>query len=165
MCIRDRDKIVWSAPCDVILVKPEKVEKIRKILLPSNGGVHSVMAAEIAEILSKAYNAQVTVLNVNVNNEDEDRIKRRLSHVLERLSRDTIKILEGRNIVDTVIKEAKDYDLVIIGATNEGILQRLLFGGIPEEIARRCNKPVILVKRDLGIMSWINRWIGKRIGV
>lgn len=159
------DKIVWSAPCDVILVKPEKVEKIRKILLPSNGGVHSVMAAEIAEILSKAYNAQVTVLNVNVNNEDEDRIKRRLSHVLERLSRDTIKILEGRNIVDTVIKEAKDYDLVIIGATNEGILQRLLFGGIPEEIARRCNKPVILVKRDLGIMSWINRWIGKRIGV
>ena len=54
---------------------------------------------------------------------------------------------------------------MIIGATNEGILQRLLFGGIPEEIARRCNKPVILVKRDLGIMSWINRWIGKRIGV
>jgi nucleotide-binding universal stress UspA family protein len=50
----------------------------------------------------------------------------------------------------------------VLGASTEGLLKQMLFGQIPEKIASRCKKTVVLVKRDLGIQSFIKRWLGKR---
>ena len=161
------DKIIENAPCDIMVVKPgetEKYERIKSILLPSNGGVNSLMAAEIANILAKAYGARVTVLNVNTSGEKRSRIERRLQHVLKQFSGVpvNVKIIERDSVVEGILEEARRHDLVILGATREGFLQRLLFGEIPQKIASECRKTVILVKKDLGLRSWINRWFGIR---
>jgi nucleotide-binding universal stress UspA family protein len=61
---------------------------------------------------------------------------------------------------DLIVQESENHDLVIIGATRESGLQQLVFGSIPEQVARRCNKTVVMVKAYTGIQSRIRRWLG-----
>ncbi len=51
---------------------------------------------------------------------------------------------------------------MIIGALNEGVLNQMLFGKLSGKIASECKKTVILAKKDMGMRSWIRRWIGSR---
>lgn len=163
------DRIIEGAACDIMVIKPGKTEKqyennIRKILVPSNGGLHSIMAAEIAKCLAGFYNAKVTVLNVNrFGKEVSSRIQRRLKPVLKQFNGDDIelKLVEGDDVVKAILNEADKYDLVVLGATEEGLFQQLLFGTIPEKVVANCEKTVILTKRDLGLRSWFKRWFGK----
>jgi nucleotide-binding universal stress UspA family protein len=74
----------------------------------------------------------------------------------------SVKITYGDDVVEAILKESQDHDLLVLGASTEGLLKQMLFGQIPEKIASRCKKTVVLVKRDLGIQSFIKRWLGKR---
>ena len=56
----------------------------------------------------------------------------------------------GDHVVKTILKEAKDYDVVILGASQEGVFQQILFGVVPEQVAKRCTKTVIMVKGTSG---------------
>ena len=60
-----------------------------------------------------------------------------------------------------IISESAEYDLTIIGATREGLLQQFVFGGIPEEVGRRAENTVIMAKRNLGISSSLSRLLGR----
>jgi nucleotide-binding universal stress UspA family protein len=57
------------------------------------------------------------------------------------------RIVEGTNVVDTVLRESVGYDLIVLGATNEPLFENLLLGGIAEQIAKRADITVIMVKR------------------
>jgi CIC family chloride channel protein len=56
--------------------------------------------------------------------------------------------LVGRSVVDRTISLAHrhDYDVVLLGASEQTSLQQVLRGNIPYEIARGCNSTVILVR-------------------
>ena len=69
------------------------------------------------------------------------------------------KTIESNSPVSAILKEAKDYDLVVIGTTNKPLLFQIGRQSLPEKIARRCKKPVIIVKSDVGVRSWIKKWI------
>jgi nucleotide-binding universal stress UspA family protein len=57
------------------------------------------------------------------------------------------QVVEGNNVVDTILKSAEGYDLIVIGATNEPLLKSLLIGNIPEHVARGAQVTTIKVKR------------------
>lgn len=164
------DRVIEGVPCDLMVIKPGKngeadKDNINKILLPTNGGMHSIMAAEIARILAECYNAQVTVLNVNRRGKElSSRVERRLSPVIKQLNGSEIelKLVEGDDVTKIILQEANEYDLVILGATAEGMFRQMLFGTISEKVAANCDKTVILTKRDLGLRSWFKRWFGRR---
>ena len=59
-------------------------------------------------------------------------------------------VVVADHVVKGILKEAKDFDLVILGASHEGIFQQILFGVVPEQIAKRCTKTVIMVKGQRG---------------
>jgi nucleotide-binding universal stress UspA family protein len=61
-------------------------------------------------------------------------------------------------VADAIVAESGDYDLTIIGATREGILQRLVFGAVPEAVAQRAESTVIMAKRYLGVASKLRQW-------
>ena len=44
------------------------------------------------------------------------------------------------------LHNAENYDLVILGATSEGMLQNAISGNIPEEIIRKVSTTVIIVR-------------------
>ena len=54
-----------------------------------------------------------------------------------------------------------DYDLVVLGAAREPYLQQVMFGEIPEKVARYSPASVLVVKRYEGhVRSWIKRALG-----
>jgi APA family basic amino acid/polyamine antiporter len=164
------DRVIEHAPCDRVVIKPGKTglhtgKRIRRILIPSNGTYHSILASRLAlSLLDDCADACITILNINNLGEPEERIRRRLSpmhHVLSECP-NKIMIVENENVVDAIAAEAKHHDLVILGANNEGILTQMLFGQVTERIAEKCSNTVMLAKIDLGMRSWISRWIGRR---
>ena len=81
------DHVIESAPCDRVVIKPGKTglhtgKPIKKILIPSNGTCHGLLASKLAvALLDDGADACITVLNINNSGEAQDRIERRLSHM------------------------------------------------------------------------------------
>ncbi len=165
---RKMDKVIERLTCDLMVIKPGKDEsparEIKSILIPSNAGLHSIMATEIAKNLIKGTDAKVTVFTVKRKNETYDRIRRRLRTIINQFDENSarLKIVNGDDIVDEIVYEAHKHDIVILGATEEGFWQQLLLGKVSERIAAKCENTVILTKKDLGVKSWVKRWLGKR---
>lgn len=160
------DKIIERVPTDLLVVKPgkEPLTAIRKILIPTNGGYHSFMACEMANDLIKKYNCTVTLFNIHKGKEQISRITRRLSVMKKYMEADKvdIKLKKSNYIVKEIVRESKEYDLVIVGATEEAPFQQMIFGKIPTKIACECDKTVILAKKDLGFKSFTKRWFGQK---
>jgi CIC family chloride channel protein len=56
--------------------------------------------------------------------------------------------IRGSSVSEAVIKlaQADECDVVVLGASREGLLQQVMQGNIPEAIARGCQCTVILVR-------------------
>jgi hypothetical protein len=66
------------------------------------------------------------------------------------IARDRFKIL---------LEEAEQHDLMVIGATRDPVFRQQVMGSLPEEVARHCKKPLIMVKAKHPIKSFIKRYI------
>jgi nucleotide-binding universal stress UspA family protein len=70
------------------------------------------------------------------------------------------KIISGSNILSTILGESKNYDLILIGASQEGLWKRVRFGTIPEKLTRKSPVSVLVVKKyERGIFTWIRRFL------
>ncbi len=164
------DRVIERAPCDIIIVKPGKEglhtgKDIKKILLPLSGYSNSLLAIEIAHsLMVDEEEAEVTILNINIRQEPEEKIMDSMQPIFKHLGKINwnVKITYDTDIAQAILSESQNHDLLILGASNEGLLKQMLFGQIPEKIASQCEKTVILVKRNLGIQSFIKRWLGRR---
>ena len=164
------DRVIERAPCDIMLVKPGKEglhtdKEIKKILLPVSGYNNSLLAIKIASaLMADESQAEVTLLNINVYNEPEEKIMNSMQPIFKHLGAINwnVKITYDTDVVSAILGESENHDLLILGASNEGLLKQMLFGQIPEKIASKCEKTVILVKRNQGIPSFIKRWLGRR---
>jgi len=160
------DQVIRQTPCDLIVLKLAKYP-IQQILLPSTGGPNARLAAELTQSLMKALEAEVTCCNVVAEDpSDEDRRKGRewIEKTLEDLdlgSEFKRKLVESNSVPAGLIREAKDFDLVVIGATGEGYFTRIFLGEIPEKVARHSDASVMVVKRYEGkVKSWIKKLFG-----
>ncbi len=164
------DRVIETAPCNLMVIKPGKEglhtdKPIRRILMPTTGSQHSLLAIKIAiALLDDSEESRLTILNVNTHGESEQAIMKRLRPVIVELGNIPmkVKIVESTDVAQSILDESEKHDLLILGAPNEGTMRQMLFGKLSEKIASDCNKTVILAKKDLGVRSWIRRWIGKR---
>jgi nucleotide-binding universal stress UspA family protein len=70
-------------------------------------------------------------------------------------------LLEGKRVAGTLVKAAADYDLIVLGASREGVFSSVLFGEIPEKIARYSQTSVMIVRRYEGpVKSIVKRVLG-----
>jgi APA family basic amino acid/polyamine antiporter len=57
------------------------------------------------------------------------------------------KIVQAATRAGAILREAKDHDLIVIGATDEPLFKNFLVGTLPERIARDAQVTVMMVKR------------------
>jgi len=156
------DVVIRQADCDVLVERIGDGGDFESILLPTAGGPHARYAAEVARAIAHTTGATITVLQV-VSPDD------RKGHELAEVSLDETarllddvdyetRLVEAEDVADAIVGASADYDLTIIGATREGILQQIVMGAIPETVGREAHSRVIMAKRDLGIASRLRRW-------
>jgi nucleotide-binding universal stress UspA family protein len=158
------DPVIEQAPCDLLVVKVAEQEpdkESRRILFPAKGqSPHGQLAAEVVSLLAKQFHAEVTLLHVRQQDASEpepDSMPEAIATQLQGVKY-SLKIVESDDVATSIVNESHNHDVVVIGATAENLFQQMLFGSIPEKIAKRCPKTVLMVKKDLGIHSWFRRW-------
>ena len=158
------DNVVKNARSDIILVKLDGDTSFGKLLLPSAGGNHARCAEDYAASLAQLRGGTLTVCNIvppEAPAEDVKTAQQRLDDAIQRITQErdlgvNHKMIRHKSISVGIIQEAQDFDAVIIGATNR-TYPEILFGSIPELVAKHSNKPVILVKHYQPIKALISR--------
>ena len=146
------DYVIEHAPCDLAIVRDRGLKQIRCLLVPTAGGPHAPLAARIALAIGRAHDATVTLLYVcraGASEEERRRGEGMMEHTLAGLETEQPverKIITGE-VIREVVEEAQGYDLVLVGATEERLSQRILFGNIPKGIAEGCPGTVMMVRR------------------
>ena len=160
------DPLIEQAPCNVVVLKDCGGNKqFKNALVPLAGGLNGALALEIASILTDAPeegSSNITVFTVDTGKRAFD-LDAFLDRQCDKLglgrNRYLTKTVEARTVVPAILKEARKYDLVVMGMSQKPLLMQMATQSLPEEIAWRCKKPIVMVKSDLGVRSWINRWI------
>jgi len=156
------DPVLVRAKCDVAVVRFE-VGEIQewsndcKVLIPTAGGPHAVLAAELARDFAEK--GVVTLMYVGRSEED-----RALAEKVFRETRQPlkgIKVLEkfmvSTNPVNAIAREAANHDLVMLGASNKPFLKNFLLGLFPEKVVKRTSKTVVMTRRWVSFTEVIKK--------
>ncbi len=136
-------------------------KKYNNVLVPMAGGPNSLLALEIASILTEKDTGTITAFTVASRKRKFDIIAFVDQHA-EGLGipRDRIhcKTVTGKDVVRAVLRRAEKYDLVVLGNTRESALRQMAHTPIPETIVRKCEKPLVMCRAISGVQSWIRRY-------
>ncbi len=167
------DDVATEVDADVFVEKVGKGEgeadgEVGSILLPWTGGTHADLAAETAAAIARTTGGTIDVVHVLESGENRAEAEQRLADAEERLAEQgaafedvdiefETRIVEGDNVEEMLVEEADGHDVVTIAAEKEGILQRFVFGSLPESVGDRVETTSIMCKRNVGAPSRLKR--------
>ncbi len=146
------DRFVQEAPCDVVVFKAAGMkEKLDRILIMNAPEWHLSYATGYAILLAKKHKAKITILSV-VQTEVEAEKEKVYSERLAAMCRThgvpyEERMIRIRNVVDTVVAEAANYDLLVLGASSEWRLTQFAFGPMQDQIAHKTTTPILMVRK------------------
>jgi nucleotide-binding universal stress UspA family protein len=148
--------ILEKAKCDVGIFLPRRFFEVNRILIPIGGGPHARLGLRLASQLAQGGGSNLTALRVLRPHADLDlevetvSLKRVIVDVLDG-NPDYIssKIVVADDVIETILKTAREgnYDLLVIGASEEWQIKSLLAGSLPDAIAEQSPCSVLLVRR------------------
>jgi amino acid transporter/nucleotide-binding universal stress UspA family protein len=159
------DPIVDNPPADIAVVRYRKRRPVRSILVPVAGSLNSRLAVRTSISMARQGQdgpARVTVMHVVPSGASEaDRVR------ADKYTRQAIEgnpyqplerlVVEADNVLDAILDTAKDYDLIVVGATEEPLLKNLLVGNLATRIAKEAEVTVVMVKRRSGPLKSLLR--------
>ncbi|WP_273836844.1 amino acid permease [Halococcus sp. PRR34] len=159
------DTVVTEADCDVLVerIESDTPKTIESILLPTAGGPHAEYAGEIARSIARATGAQIELFRVVAPDDNGKEAEAVLDDALAAFEEADVNatIAENDDVVDAITTRSADHDLTVIGATREGLFQKIVFGAIPERVGERAESTVILTRRNLDLTSRLQRLLGR----
>ena len=156
------DPVIERAPCNVVILRDGGKHDFKHILVPLAGGPNGGFALDVANILAEKEGGEITAFTVK-RGHDKFNLENFVNTHRERLKINPeiirIKSVHSLSVVDTILEESEQYDLVVLGCTRRPFIYKVTHESIPEIFARKCRKPLIMVKSAARIESWVKRWI------
>jgi len=156
------DPIIERAPCNVVILRDGGQQSFKRILVPVAGGPNGAFALEMASILIDKEEGKITAFSV-LSDLEAFKINDFIYSHKERLHVPPQAILtknvQSSSVVNAILKESEQYDLVVMGSTRRPFVYRMTHESVPDTVAQKCKKPLIMVKSSAGIGSWLKRWI------
>ncbi len=161
------DRIIRHADCDLMVLKIGKKKSLDSCLLPTAGGPNAQLASTIVGAIAVDLDMEVSagyVLPKGAGEEERTVGLQRMDAVLRDIApdvRSSKRIIESASVAGGIARASRDYDLVVIGAAKEQMLKVMLFGEIPEKVARYSTSSVLVVKKYEGaVKSVVKRVFG-----
>jgi uncharacterized hydrophobic protein (TIGR00271 family) len=165
---------------EVVGDQPPKSIPINRILVTTAGGPHAPLASNIAVLLAKEHDAATSGLYVAGPEATPEQIEQgeawiqktldRMREQAEKLPGQALQdaeddeltfetqVVRADSVLDGIVEAGTESDLVLIGASEESLLDQVLFGTLAEDVARICTTPVLMVKRYRGLPRfWFQR--------
>jgi nucleotide-binding universal stress UspA family protein len=147
------DPLVADPPLDVAVARLRQRDLPQRILVPIAGGPHTALALRVAAALAKAAPrgaGSVTLLYVARPSDGPAATARWWAQVAPLVEpTDTpisTMVVHSSDVTAAILQAVVEFDAVVLGATREPLFERVLFGTIPELVAARCARTVIMVK-------------------
>lgn len=148
------DRVLRNAPCDVLVkrIRTPQPDDVRSVLVPVTRGVHNQFAREVAGSICRRHGASLTVCHVipeDPTDEDRERGRALLDETARHLDGITVdqELLESDHVAGTITDRTADYDVTILGATEESLLRRKLLGTVSEAVGRHAAGTVMIAQR------------------
>ncbi|MFC6766484.1 amino acid permease [Natrinema soli] len=142
------DELTGDLPCDFLVLKNRGFDASR-ILVPTAGGPDSELGATVAGLLADEYDSDVTLLYVR----DDDESTADAEAFLEEWATDhdladaTVQI-EAGDPGTAIGRAAREQTMVVVGATERGLLTRLVGESLIDDVAETVDCSVLLAQRS-----------------
>ncbi|THE65866.1 amino acid permease [Salinadaptatus halalkaliphilus] len=138
------DELAQSLPCDFLVFRDRGFDP-SNVLLPTAGGPDSELAAAVARTLQAQFDTEVTLLHVAEDLEEGERFLENWAteHGLE----DAICRVETGDVQRNIAAAAEDASLVLIGATEKGVLSRIVRGSLILDVLEEVECSVLLTEK------------------
>ncbi|MCO8242473.1 MULTISPECIES: universal stress protein [unclassified Haladaptatus] len=151
------DRLVARTPSDVLVEKIGPADGVDSILVPVAEGPHAELAADVARAIAVANDAEINLLRVGTEDTTAERL---LAGIAARVApADVDREVRTGSVTDTVVEEASNHDITILGSTRQGMLRRQLVGSVPQAVGRRADTTVIITRREVGIRPRLTRLV------
>ncbi|MFH5798024.1 universal stress protein [Haladaptatus sp. CMAA 1911] len=157
------ERLLADAACDVYVerfgVEPyveelgSATDRMERLLLAVADSPHSDLAGEMARALALDTPARIDVVHCVPTDATEPAIEAAIG-LVEGVARDLRDVAEtGTTIVRTesapeeVIHRSNNYDLTLLGAPREGLLQQFIYGSLPERVRLGSKNTVLMARR------------------
>lgn len=134
-------------PCDFLVANDRGLDPSR-ILLPTAGGPDSDLNAAVARALRQVANADIELLHVVADEADEDAGEAFLRDWAGRhgLEAATITVDSG-DVERAIARAATDSTMLMLGATEQGLLSRLVHNSLHLDVVTDVDCSVLLAER------------------
>ena len=156
------DFLIKEAPCDLMIVKlgkagyafPKQLNLRYKWLIPTTGGDRVNKLLTILPPLATLDSIPPKIQLCQIYNPEQSHLANPDFHHAANLLEEQLNCpiiplrLSAYSVSETLVKliKNKKYGLVILGASNEGLLQNVVKGNIPEAIAKQVSTTVIILR-------------------
>jgi amino acid transporter/nucleotide-binding universal stress UspA family protein len=138
------DELTEDLPCDFLVLRDRGFEP-GEILVPTAGGPDSDLSAEIARLLREEYGSRVTLLHVADSIDEGEAFLAGWAEEHE-LGDADLRVETG-DVEAAIERAAVDSSMVIIGATERGLLPRLMRGSLVPDVVEDVDCSVLLAER------------------
>jgi amino acid transporter/nucleotide-binding universal stress UspA family protein len=151
------DELAMDLPCDFLVLDDRGFDPDR-ILVPTAGGPDSELSAELAALLRQEYGSEITLLNVD---DDEAAGEAFLREWADQQGLDDVELrVESGDVEAAIGRAAADHTTVVIGATERGLLSRLVRDSLDYEVLDEIDTPVVLAEKARK-RGFVERLLGK----
>ena len=138
------DELAYSLPCDFLVFRDRGFDTTR-ILVPTAGGPDSDLSAAVARMLRAEFDSEVTLLHVADDRSDGRAFLE--SWADEHHLGDAELRIESGDIEENIASAATDATMLVIGATERGLLSRLVRGSLVLDVLYDVECSVLLAEK------------------
>ncbi len=142
------DELTHDLPCDFLVLKDRDLSAER-VLVPTAGGPDSDLSAEVARTLRDQVGSAISLLYVVSDENERGEGEAFLTEWAANHDLTDVEILidDSGDVEGAIERAAADRDLVIIGATERGLLSRLLSSSLVFDVVDEVDSSVLLAER------------------
>jgi amino acid transporter/nucleotide-binding universal stress UspA family protein len=164
------DEVIMNTVCDLALIcrAPSPDEEIARVLIPVSNIRYASLSLKMAEALRPDQGTPIVLFHAT-HQDDIEAVERRFKNDLLKMKEEItperyqVLVRKTTSVLGAILTEIQHRDLLIMGAPEEGLVRRALFGDVPVRIAQETEVPLILTKKYTGHMkSWFQKFFGSR---
>jgi amino acid transporter/nucleotide-binding universal stress UspA family protein len=141
------DEVTTTVPCDFLVMRDRGFDPSR-ILVPTAGGPDSDLSASVARLLQREYDSEVTLLHVAEEGAEDDATAFLDEWAAEHDLGDATCRIESGDVETAIEAAAEDATMLVVGATERGLLQRLVGGTLVLDVVDDVDCSVIMAEKE-----------------